>query len=230
MRLPALVCLTLAACVASDSDSGGERIADSEAAISPSLERAAGSATRERLFDATGDGMPERFAISATGPRVDSLTVRLTVTDADGVVLRRDQWSSTGYFKYIDPRSLSEKATEDLVVSQLGAILADSNFGAAVAAKIERPTPTPEMRSAIEFDVASDMWREANGLPVGAAIPNTALDSIYRIRPDPARVQRLLDEARAADRYFWYHRGGEDTLVISWSEAEKRFVTVWACC
>jgi hypothetical protein len=88
------------------------------------------------------------------------------------------------------------------------------------------------MRDAIRSDVAEAMWRRANGIPIDSSTPAAALeviDAIARDSVSDARVESLVAELR--DRpTFRYFVGGEETYAIAWSEEERRFVTVAACC
>jgi hypothetical protein len=88
------------------------------------------------------------------------------------------------------------------------------------------------MRDAIRDDVAEEMWRQENRIPVDSSTPPTAgaaIDTIAHARVSDARVESLVAELR--DRpTFRYFAGGEANYAIAWSEEERRFVTVWACC
>ena len=55
------------------------------------------------------------------------------------------------------------------------------------------------------------------------------MNQLARDSVGDARVESLVAELR--DRpTFRYFAGGEATYAIAWSEEERRFVTVWACC
>ena len=248
-RLLLAVCVSLAAC-------GGDRDIGQRATVSTVDTPASGAATdtardgaadtprdqplaagyrRSRGWDLTGDGRPERFVLTATGPGADSLDVRLVITDADGTVLLDDAWLSAYYFAYLDRAAMTDAAAEDTVRAQLDAVLSDSSFGEHVVRELG-PTVTgsPDIaEESVQHDVASQMWREANGRPTGERLPPEAYDSVQSILRrgvDPARVEKLTREARSHGRWFRHFRGGEDTAILAWSPSERRLFTMFACC
>ncbi|MGH7665553.1 MAG: hypothetical protein ACRENI_14880 [Gemmatimonadaceae bacterium] len=229
--LPVLFTVVFSACEPGQrplhdaSDSG---VADSSTA-SDSIDGLVRLA-RERLQDMTGDGEPERFTVAARGPRMDSLGVVLEIHSSDGNLLYQDAWNSRLYFQYVDRDEIPDSTAERQVQEHIEALLADDSF---------RPTPqvrpnTPllgeaEMREAIRYSTAEAIWREQHGLPVADTLPHAAFGKIGVISVPAARVDRLFREISAKPS-FSYFAGGEATYAIVWSEAEQRFVTVFACC
>lgn len=217
-----MLCAVLAAC----GDGDGSRADTSQAAEPISIRR-----TREA--DLTGDGRAERLAVMAGGPRYDSLEVTLEIRSPDDSLLYTASWESTYYFAYDDRTQLSDSAVEHRVRAQVDSLLGDDAFlpgGTEMTtdARLNREG----MRDAIRFDVAEEMWRRTNNLPADSSTPPSAMNAINAIALDSvsdARVESLVAELR--DRpSFRYFAGGESTYVIAWSDEERRFVTVWACC
>ena len=191
---------------------------------------------RDRHFDFTGDGVPEEIKVRASGPRSDGLEVTLRIEDPSDSVIYADSWSSAYYLKYTDARTRADRrAVRALVQSALERLVADSSLGAPVADRLRQSAEgAPENRlQTVRRDVAERIWREKHDMAEDSVIPPEDFDSLealVRTRPDRARVQRLLSDVDATDRYYMYHRGGEETLAIAWSPREKRFVRIWHCC
>lgn len=218
----ALVIVMLAAC---DRD-GSTRAADSAATGDPI------SIRRTRDVDLSGDRRPERFIALASGSRYDSLTVTLEIRSPEDSLLYTDSWGTELYFVRDDPSTLTDSAIENRVRAQIDSIVGNMAF---------RPGGTPlttddrsiqeGMRDAIREDVAEEMWRRANGIPIDSSTPPTALDAIAQMARDSvsdARVESLVAELR--DRPTFRYFTGDGTYALAWSEEERRFVTVWACC
>jgi hypothetical protein len=188
---------------------------------------------RTREVDLTGDRRPERFVVVATGPRYDSLDVTLEIRSPEDSLLYADSWDSGFYFHYDDRSQLTDSAVEQRVRAQIDSLLGDASFRPAGSALTTDERGNREgMRDAIRYDVAEEMWRLANRIPIDSSTPPSALDAVNQLARDSvsdARVESLVAELR--DRpTFRYFAGGEATYAIAWSDEERRFVTVWACC
>ena len=188
---------------------------------------------RTREVDLTGDRRPERFLVLATGPRYDSLEVTLEIRSPEDSLLYTTSWESSFYFHYDDRAELTDSVVEQRVRSQIDSLLSSSAFqpagrGLTTDERLNRET----MRDAIRYDIAEERWRIANGIPADSSTPPQAYDAINGIAQDSvseAQIESLVAELR--DRpTFRYFAGGEATYAIAWSDEERRFVTVWACC
>jgi hypothetical protein len=223
-RSALLLLVLLAAC---DRDRQGA--SSDSASAGPAI-----SIRRTRDIDLTGDRRPERFIVLATGPRYDSLDVTLEIRSPEDSLLYTDSWESAFYFHDDDIAQLPDSLVENRVRAQIDSVLGNNAFrpgGGEVTATDERMN-REGMRDAIRSDVAEAMWRRANGIPIDSSTPAAALeviDAIARDSVSDARVESLVAELR--DRpTFRYFVGGEETYAIAWSEEERRFVTVAACC
>jgi hypothetical protein len=191
------------------------------------------SIRRTRDIDLTGDRRPERFIVLATGPRYDSLDVTLEIRSPEDSLLYTDSWESAFYFHDDDIAQLPDSLVENRVRAQIDSVLGHNAFrpGGSEVTTDERMN-REGMHDAIRSDVAEAMWRAANGIPIDSSTPPAALeviDAMARDSVSDARVESLVAELR--DRpTFRYFVGGEETYAIAWSEEERRFVTVWACC
>jgi hypothetical protein len=216
----ALVIIMAAAC-----DRDGDR--DASGAGDPITIR------RTREVDLTGDRRPERFLVVATGPRYDSLEVTLEIRSPEDSLLYVDSWDSGFYFHYDDRSQLTDSVVEQRVRAQIDSLLGNASFrpGGTQLTTDERMNQEG-MRDAIRYDVAEEIWRRANQIPIDSSTPPTALDAVNQLAQDSvsdARIESLVAELR--DRpTFRYFAGGEATYSIAWSDEERRFVTVWACC
>ena len=188
---------------------------------------------RDAHFDFTGDGRPEEVKIRARGTRSDALEVTLRIEDPRDSVLYSDRWSSAAYLKYADARTRADRrAVRALVQSELERVVADTNFGEPVAARLRRAR-NEERLASLRYDVAEAIWQGRHRRAGEAGIPVSEIDSVealVRTLRDPGRVQRLLADVNGTDRYFFYSRGGEDRLAVAWSPSERRFVKFWRCC
>ena len=188
---------------------------------------------RTREIDLTGDRRPERFIVLASGHRYDSLEVTLEIRSPEDSVLYIDSWDSGLYFQYDDRAQLTDSAVEHRVRAQIDSLLGNGSFRPGGDAPTTDERMNREgMRDAIRDDVAEEMWRQANRIPVDSSTPlsaEAAIDTIAHESVSDARVESLVAELR--DRpTFRYFAGGEANYAIAWSEEERRFVTVWACC
>ena len=188
---------------------------------------------RTREVDLTGDRRPERFIVVASGHRYDSLEVTLEIRSPEDSVLYIDSWDSGLYFQYDDRAELTDSVVEHRVRAQIDSLLGNAAFrpGGDELTTDERMN-REGMRDAIRDDVAEEMWRQANRIPTDSSTPasaEAAIDTIAHQGVSDARVESLVAELR--DRpTFRYFAGGEANYAIAWSEEERRFVTVWACC
>ena len=220
----AVLLLVSAAC-----DRAGDRAAATDSTpAAPAI-----TIRRTREVDLTGDRRAERFVVLATGPRYDSLDVTLEIRSPEDSLLYTDSWDSGFYFRYDDRAQLSDSAVEQRVRAQIDSLLGNNSFrpGGGALTTDERMN-REGMHDAIRYDLAEEMWRTAHQVPIDSSTPPTALDEIEVLARDSvsdARIESLVAELR--DRpTFRYFAGGEATYAISWSEEERRFVTVWACC
>jgi len=219
----ALLLVVFAAC-----DRDGGRAASDSTATGPPI-----SIRRTREVDLTGDRRAERFVVVATGPRYDSLDVTLEIRSPEDSLLYTDSWDSGFYFRYDDRSQLTDSVVQQRVRAQIDSLLGNNAFrpGGAALTTDERQN-REGMHDAIRYDLAEDMWRRANRVPIDSSTPPTALDAIEAFARDSvsdARIESLV--AELLDRpTFRYFAGGEVTYAIAWSEEERRFVTVWACC
>ncbi len=187
---------------------------------------------RTREVDLTGDRQPERFVVLATGSRYDSLDVTLEIRSPEDSLLYTDAWDSGLYFENDDRSQLTDSIVEQRVRAQIDSLLGNASFRPAGSELTTDERMNREgMRDAIREDVAEEMWRRANQIPIDSSTPPTAVEAIDAMARDSvsdARVESLVAELR--DRpTFRYFAGGEANYAIAWSEEERRFVTIWAC-
>lgn len=245
--LPTLVAIALAALASSAcrleridpliDSAGAQASADSTIdAADLSTGEELTSFRRDRYFDFTGDGDPEELKLRAIGQRSDRLEVTLRIEAPDDSVLYFDRWTSAAYLQYTDARTRNDRrVVRATVQSALERVLNDTAFGAAVAERLRRGAESASANrgEAVQRDVAESVWRLRRAMPHDSVIPPRdydSLEALARLRPDRARVQRIIGEASTSDRFFMYHRGGEETLALMWSPSEKRFVRIWHCC
>lgn len=184
----------------------------------------------ERHEDLTGDGSGEQLMVSAIGPSVDSLDVRLEIRTAGDSLLYVARWSSSAYLKYLHGDSVTPALREREIKKQLRAVLADSAFGVG-------PTRTPRadpaaaaaLRDAIDYDLREHAWRATHAVADTSPLPREGLEGMERTKVSSALVDSLVGELSAA-RSFRYFKGGEETYAIAWSPTQHRFVRVFACC
>lgn len=213
--------------VSTACDGDGGRAASDSAAGGPVI-----SIRRTRNVDLTGDRRPERFVVVATGPRYDSLDVTLEIRSPEDSLLYTDSWDSGLYFRYDDRSQLTDSAVAQRVRAQIDSVLGSNAFHPGGGLTTDERMNREGMHDAIRYDVAEEMWRRANQVPIDSSTPPNALEAIEAFARDSvsdARIESLVAELR--DRpTFRYFAGGEATYAIAWSEEERRFVTVWACC
>jgi hypothetical protein len=215
----ALVVVMLAACggegrLASDSAGTGEPI----------------SFRRAREVDLTGDRRAERFVVIATGPSYDSLAVTLEIRSPEDSLLYTDSWDSGLYFRADERTQLADSAVEQRVRAQIDSVLGSAAFrpGGTELTTDERMN-REGMHDAVRYDVAEDMWRRANNVPVDSSTPQSAAEAVAQFARDSvsdARVESLVAELR--DRpTFRYFAGRDAVYVLAWSDEERRFVILW---
>lgn len=219
----ALLIVLIAACGRDAGDGAADTLATGDAI----------TIRRSREVDLTGDRRPERFLVLATGPRFDSLEVTVEIRSPEDSLLYTTSWESSFYFHYDDRSQLTDSVVEQRVRAQIDSLLANSAFQpAGRGLTTDERMNREEMRDAIRYDIAEERWRAANGVPADSSTPPQAYDAINRIAQDSvseAQIESLVAELR--DRpTFRYFAGGEATYAIAWSDEERRFVTVWACC
>ena len=184
----------------------------------------------ERREELTGDNRPERLSVTATGPVVDALDVRLEIRAANDSLLYVARWSSQAYLKYLYGDSVDAGAREREIRKQLRAVLADTAFGVG-------PTRTPRsdragmtaMRDAVEYDLREHSWRTAHAVADTSPLPREGYDGMERTTVASPLVDSLVGELAGA-RSFRYFKGGEETYAIAWSPTQHRFVRIFACC
>ena len=214
-----LVAVMLAAC------GGDGRLASDSAATGDPI-----SFRRTRDVDLTGDRRPERFVVVATGPRYDSLAVTLEIRSPEDSLLYTDSWDSGLYFRPDEREQLTDSAVEQRVRAQIDSVLSSAAFrpGGTELTADERMN-REGMHDAIRYDVAEDMWRRANNVPIDSSTPGGAIEEVAQLARDSVsdtRVESLVAELR--DRpTFRYFAGQDATYVLAWSDEERRFVIVW---
>ena len=224
----ACAAMTLAAfATAACAETGGRTdSARDTAAASDSI-----SIANERLEDLTGDGTPEKIALTARGARMDSLRVRLEIRSPGDSVLYASSWDSHFYFQYVERGSVSDAAADSIVRRHLDAVLADTAFRTVPTGPARDTIPAMMMRDAIRYDIATHRMRVAHGLQPGAELPRAAHDSVNMLAAAVSRadIDTLFRELRGRKSFTWF-AGGEVTYSIAWSDREQRFVTVFSCC
>jgi hypothetical protein len=231
-RRVVLASMVVAACAGRE----GPRAADSPAAARRrgarnTIDTVTTPRRREALRDMTGDGQPERFVVTADGPRYDSLTVRLEIRSPADSLLYSASWPSASYFKYEDRGQMSDADSARLVGEHLDQLLADTAFG--VGPRIGQGLdgrPADDL-DAIRYDIAEYRFRETKRLPPTAPLPEGWWDDVHVVasRIPDSRLRPLAHELRSQPS-FRYYAGGEETYVIAWSQRERRFVRIFACC
>ena len=181
--------------------------------------------------DLTGNAAAEKMILSARGPKIDSLQVRLEIRGAGDSVLYASTWNSRFYFQYLDRASMSDSAADSTVRRHLAAVLVDSAFRIGLRGSSADTMRASMMRDAIRYDIATNQLRTAHGLPLGAELPPSAHDSVNVLAAavPKARIDALYEELKGK-KSFTYFAGGEVTYSIAWSDREKRFVTIFSCC
>ena len=225
LLLAGLISVPLAssACTAGDR-AGGDSAADPPGDGTVTIARA-------RSEELTGDGRPERLTLSATGPKIDSLDVRLEIRSPEDSLLYASTWNSHFYFQYDDRSAMTDSAADAKVRAQLDRVLASEAFRVGGRGVVGDAIRLDMMRDAIRYDIAAMQWRADRGLPAVAPIPSEAHDPINVLarRVSASRIENLVRELDAR-KSFHYFAGGEVTYAIAWSDQEKRFVTIFSCC
>lgn len=183
-----------------------------------------------RREDLTGDGAAEQLIVSAVGPSVDVLDVRLEIRAPSDSLLYLARWNSSAYLKYVYGDSVSPEVRDREIKKQLRAVLADSAFGAGPT-RIPRadPAAAAALRDAIEYDLREHDWRAAHAVADTSPLPPEGHQGVEHTKVSSALVDSLVGELGAA-RSFRYFKGGEETYAIAWSPTQHRFLRVFACC
>jgi hypothetical protein len=185
---------------------------------------------RTRDVDLTGDRRAERFIVVASGPQYDSLSVTLEIRSPEDSLLYTDSWDSGLYFRPGERVQLTDSAVEQRVRAQIDSVLGSAAFrpGGTELTPDERVN-RDGMHDAVRYDVAEDMWRRANNVPIDSSTPQDAMEAVAQLARDSvsdARVESLVAELR--DRpTFRYFPGRDAVYVLAWSDEERRFVIVW---
>ena len=183
-----------------------------------------------RREDLTGDGAAEQLTVSAIGPSVDALDMRLEIRAPSDSLLYLARWNSSAYLKYVHGDSVTPEMRDREIKKQLRAVLADSAFSAGPA-RVPSATPAAAaaLRDAIEYDLREHDWRAAHAVADTSPLPPAGYQGVERTKVSAALVDSLVGEIGAA-RSFRYFKGGEETYAIAWSPTQHRFVRVFACC
>jgi hypothetical protein len=183
-----------------------------------------------RREDLTGDGAAEQLTVSAIGPSVDALDMRLEIRAPSDSLLYLARWNSSAYLKYVHGDSVTPEMRDREIKKQLRAVLADSAFGAGPT-RVPSATPAAAaaLRDAIEYDLREHDWRAAHAVADTSPLPPAGYQGVERTKVSAALVDSLVGELGAA-RSFRYFKGGEETYAIAWSPTQHRFVRVFACC
>jgi hypothetical protein len=197
------------------------------------LTRGADGTWRMRIArheDLTGDGAAEQLTVSASGPSVDALDVRLEIRTAGDSLLYVARWNSSAYLKYLHGDSVTPELRDREIKKQLRAVLADSAFGAGpTRIPSADPAAAAALRDAIEYDLREHDWRAAHAVADTSPLPREGYQGVEHTKVSAAVVDSLVGELGAA-RSFRYFKGGEETYAIAWSPTQHRFLRVFACC
>ncbi len=185
--------------------------------------------------DLTGDGVPERFHVRATGSRYDSLNVRLEIRDGkSSVPLYVASWNTIAYFRY-EPAGAppdSAAARERITRRNLARLLSDSAFVAPRLTMANGKTESVD-RATVEYHLAELAWRRTHGLADTAATPREADEALGKAGPPSAALRAEADsvvqELRSRPSFTWF-QGGELTYTIAWSDRQHTFVRAFSCC
>lgn len=231
--LPLFSLLAALACGAG-SDARAPRSVDTSAGAA---ERALTPIAIERTAsrDLTGDGVPERLIVSASGARFDSLAIQLQILDGRaGARLYVARWNSRDYFKY-EPsggQPDSAAAAERITRRNIDRVLTDSAF---VAPRMTLPGGRAESvdTSAVRYSLQELDWRRAHGLADTTPMPREAEEQLGHLgaasAADRERAAAVAAELRGRPT-FTYREGGEITYTIAWSDRERAFVRTFSCC
>jgi hypothetical protein len=226
------VLLLVVACGPGDKE-GLRKLDTSAGAAARALTPIAMERTASR--DLTGDGVPERLRVRATGARFDSLLVQLEIFDGrDGARLYTTRWSTRDYFKYEpaagQPDSLAIR--ERVVRRNFDRILSDSAFIAPRTTLADGTTQTVDT-AVVRYHLQELDWRRAHGIADTLPTPSEAESQLGRQRvvsaAERARTILVANELQGRAT-FTYFEGGELTNTIAWSDREHAFVRVFSCC
>jgi hypothetical protein len=184
---------------------------------------------RELAADLTGDGRSERITVAARGPQYEQLDISLVIAGADGDTLWADRWESAYYFYYDPLEGKSAEEVAAIVQGHVDALLADDRFHTGMPPAMAGGDPTDMIHESVRYHLAELDWRNRADLDPADELPEEAY---ARLRPDDvalARVRVVAEELSTRPTYN-YFAGGEASYVIGWSERERAFVRLFACC
>ncbi len=223
----AVTCVT--ACAGKEKDTGSqERLAADPANLASSNsspESTKVTWSGEKLYDLTGDGIPERLSVRAFGPSQDSLLVVLEIYGRNNKLLYRDRWSSERYFAYDYRAGKADTTVARIVLGHLNRLLSDSSFILASATGPRAIIDTMTIR----YDLAEWHVRQEHALQDTSTLSTSMFDEIEKVVPPKGEVDRIANDVKSLPR-FTYFAGGELTYTLAWSEALQRFVRVFSCC
>jgi hypothetical protein len=184
--------------------------------------------------DLTGDGVPERLSVRATGSQLDSLDIRLDIRDGKtNAPLYVAAWRSADYFKYESSGAKPDSAARERITRRnLARVLNDSAF---VGPRMTLPNGKTETvdAEAVRYHLAELAWRRAHGIPDTAPTPREAEVQLGQqtMVSDSAKAHAAAIAAEVRGRpSFTYYQGGELTYTIAWSDREHAFVRIFSCC
>ena len=188
---------------------------------------------RSASRDLTGDGVPERLIVAATGFRFDSLPIELQILDGRaGARLYVARWSSRDYFKY-EPASGPDSAAarERITRQHIDRLLSDSAFVSREVTLLNGRTETVDT-SVVRYHLLELDWRRTHRLTDTMPIPREAEEQLGHHVANAEERERAATVATELRRRptFTYHQGGELTYTIAWSDRERAFVRVFSCC
>jgi hypothetical protein len=215
-------------------DSAADMPAAAQTAAAAASEWPAGAGPvnvrRERAVDLTGDGQAETVAVTARGPRYDSLTVTLTITGLQRDTLWLARWSSLHYFKYDTLEGKADTTVMRIVQDHIDGLLAADRFRRqGMPSRFDGTTALEDMRAAVQYHLAELDWRGGADLTHADELPPDAHSRIDAQTVSPERVSVVIDEVMQMPT-FSYYAGGEETYTIAWSAREHAFVRVLSCC
>ena len=215
------------------SDAGVQRGADTSAG-DPARVVAPITLERSASRDLTGDGVPERLTVAATGFRFDSLAIELQILDGRaGSRLYVARWSSRDYFKYEPAGGQPDSAAtrERITRQHIDRLLSDSAFVPRQVTLGDGRTETVDT-SAVRYHLLELDWRRTHRLADTMPIPREAEEQLGHHVANAEERERAAAVAAELRRQptFTYHEGGELTYTLAWSDRERAFVRVFSCC
>jgi hypothetical protein len=236
----ALSCIAVAACGndrvpvdgtgAPPVGTGGAAMPGAASADWPDDETAGINLARQTEAQLTPGSAPDIIAVTAHGPRYDSLDIRLTIRNAAGDTLWVDEWNSADYFYFDDVAGRGRLEIARTVQAHVDTLLHDSRV-------TQRGLPEPMrrgdygdlFRESTRYHLAELDWRNRASISPSEVTPRDAYDRIVLEDVAPARVGVVLSEVIVGPTY-WYYAGGEASYIIGWSVREHAFVRIFSCC